>query len=94
VLEWCTTKVQSSVVRLFWAKGLNARDIHKEIFPVCSGKCLSRKAVLSWWQCFADDEEVETEVRKWLTQQSKDIYAAGFNALVQRWYKYINVGGG
>jgi hypothetical protein len=31
---------------------------------------------------FSDDEEVETEVRKWLTQQSKDFYAAGFDALV------------
>jgi hypothetical protein len=30
-----------------------------------------------------DDEEVETEVRKWLRQQSKDIYAAGFETLVK-----------
>jgi hypothetical protein len=30
---------------------------------------------------FADDEEIETEVRKWLR-------------LVKRWYKRINVGGG
>jgi hypothetical protein len=36
----------------------------------------------------------ETEVRKWLRQQSKDIYAASFDALVKRWEKYINVGGG
>jgi hypothetical protein len=28
---------------------------------------------------FADDENV----RKWLRQQSKDFYAAGFNALVK-----------
>jgi hypothetical protein len=27
---------------------------------------------------FADDEDVETEVRKWLRQQSKDFCAAGF----------------
>jgi hypothetical protein len=33
---------------------------------------------------FADDEEVETEVQKWLRQQSKDFYAAGFDALVKR----------
>jgi hypothetical protein len=33
----------------FWrAKGLNAKDIHKEMFPVYGGKCLSRKAVYSW----------------------------------------------
>jgi hypothetical protein len=42
----------------------------------------------------ADDKEVETEVRKWLIQQSKDFYAAGFDALVKRWDKCINVGGG
>jgi hypothetical protein len=43
---------------------------------------------------FADDEEVETEVWKWLRQQSKDFCAAGFDALVKRWDKCINVGGG
>jgi hypothetical protein len=26
-------------------------------------------------KCFVDDEEVETEVPKWLRQQSKDFYA-------------------
>jgi hypothetical protein len=42
----------------------------------------------------ADDEEVETEARKWLRQQPKDFYAAGFDALVKRWDRCINVGGG
>jgi hypothetical protein len=36
---------------------------------------------------FADYEEVETEVRKWLRQQSKDFCAAGFDALVKSWNK-------
>jgi hypothetical protein len=40
------------------------------------------------------DEEVETEMRKWLNQQSKNFYAAGFDALGKRWDKCINVGGG
>jgi hypothetical protein len=35
-------------------------------------------------RCFADDEAVETEVRKWLRRQSKDFCAAGFDALVKR----------
>jgi hypothetical protein len=65
---------------------------------VYCGNCLSRKAVHSWvkkrGKRFADDEEVETEVRKWLRKQSKDSCAAGFDALVKRWDKYINVGGG
>jgi hypothetical protein len=34
------------------------------------------------------------QVRKWLRQQSKDFNAAGFEALLKRWDKCINVGGG
>jgi hypothetical protein len=45
-------------------------------------------------KCFADDEEVEMEVRKWVRQQSEDFYAAGFDAPVKRWDKGIDVGGG
>jgi hypothetical protein len=59
---------------------------------------LSRKAVHKWvkkrGKDFANDEDVETEVRKWLRQESKDLNAAGFDALVLRWDKCINVGGG
>jgi hypothetical protein len=43
---------------------------------------------------FFNDEEVETEVRKCLRQQSKDLHAVGFDALVKRWDKRINVDGG
>jgi histone-lysine N-methyltransferase SETMAR len=35
-------------------------------------------------KCFTDDEEVETEVQKWLRQQSRDFYAVVFNALVKQ----------
>jgi hypothetical protein len=65
---------------------------------VYGGKCLPRKAVHNWVEKFsqgrsevADDE---TEVRKWLRQQSKDFYAAGLDALIKRWDKFIYVGGG
>jgi hypothetical protein len=37
---------------------------------------------------------VETKVQKWLRQQSKDFCDAGFDTLVNRWDKWINVGGG
>jgi hypothetical protein len=33
-------------------------------------------------------------VQKWLRQQSKDLYAVGFNTLIKRWDKCISVGGG
>jgi hypothetical protein len=69
-------------------KDPNAKHIHKEMFPVYGGKCLSRQAVHNWVQkrdkCFADDEEVETEELKWLRQQSEDFCAAGFETLVKR----------
>jgi hypothetical protein len=68
------------------------------MFSVYDGKCLSRKAVHRWVEkrgrLFADDENVETEVRNWLRQQSKDLHAAGFDALVMRWDRCIDVGGG
>jgi hypothetical protein len=79
-------------------KRTNAKDIHKDIFPVYGGKCLSHKAVHNWVEKFsqgrskvADDTR---EMWKWLRQQSKDSYAAGFDTLVKRWDKCISVGGG
>jgi hypothetical protein len=70
VLEEYTTEEQHSVVRFMWVKELGAKVIHKEMFPVYSGTCLSRKTIHNWVaDVFADSEEVETEVRKWLRQQ-------------------------
>jgi hypothetical protein len=48
VLEECITEEQRSVVLYFVGKRLNAKDIHKEMFPVYGGKFLSRKAVYNW----------------------------------------------
>jgi hypothetical protein len=35
-----------------WAKELYAIDIHKEMFPVYGGKCLSRKTIHNWVEKF------------------------------------------
>jgi hypothetical protein len=48
MLEDCTTEEQHSIVRFLLAKGLNAKYIDKEMFPVYDEKCLSRKAVHNW----------------------------------------------
>jgi hypothetical protein len=45
MLEGYTTEDQRSVLRFLWAKVLNAKDIHKEMFHVYGGKCLLCKAV-------------------------------------------------
>jgi hypothetical protein len=97
VVEGYTTEEKRYVAR-FWPKGFNAKNIHKEIFPLHGGKCVSRKAIHNCVEksgkYFTDNEVVEKEVRKWLRQQSKDFYAAGFKALEKRWDKCISVGGG
>jgi hypothetical protein len=90
VLERCTTEDQPSVLLFFflWAKGLNAKDIHKEMYPVYGGKCLSRKAVHNWVEKFsqgrskvADDTRREAEVAETTV---KRLLAAGFEALTKR----------
>jgi hypothetical protein len=37
---------------------------------------------------------IPDQMQKWLRQQSKDLYVAGFDALVKRWDKCMNVAGG
>jgi hypothetical protein len=68
------------------------------MFPVYGGKCLYREAVYNWVKKFsqgrskvADDARIDA---KWLRQQPKYFYAAGFDALVKPWDKCISVGGG
>jgi hypothetical protein len=67
VLEQYTTEEQRSVVRILRTKGLNAKDIHKKMFPVYGGKCLSRKAVHNWVKRLKRRCEVaETTVKRFL----------------------------
>jgi hypothetical protein len=72
MLDW-TTQEQRSSVCFFMSKRLNANYIHEEMVHVYGGKCLLCKAVHNWIEkrgiYFVYDEEVETEVRKWLRQQ-------------------------
>jgi hypothetical protein len=48
MLEKFTSREQHSLVRFLGVKRLDAKDIHKEMFPVYDGKCLSRTAVHNW----------------------------------------------
>jgi hypothetical protein len=69
-----------------WAKGLNAKDIHKEVFPVYGEKCLSHKAVHNWVKKFSQWQKslmMPGRVQKWLRQQLKVFNAVGFNAPVK-----------
>jgi hypothetical protein len=48
MLEECATEEQRSVVHFLWAKGLIAKDNHKEMFPVYGGRCLLHKVLHNW----------------------------------------------
>jgi hypothetical protein len=53
-----------SGVRFLWGQGLNAKDIHKEMFPVYGGKSLTRKAVRNWVGKFSQERsEVADDAR-------------------------------
>jgi hypothetical protein len=67
-------------------------SVQRKYFLFTVGSVCRVKRVTTGWQKFPDDEEVETEVRKWLRQQSKVSYAAGFDAVVKRRNKCTNVG--
>jgi hypothetical protein len=79
-----------SCVFLAGKKGLNTKDIHKEMFPVYGGKCLSRKAVHN---CAAN-VSLMTKKLKRRCGSGWQFYAAGFDALVKRWGRCINGGEG
>lgn len=64
VLEDCTVEEQRAVVRFFWAKGLSAKDIHKEMSPVYGEKCLSRKAVYNWVEKFSQGRSKVVDDRR------------------------------
>jgi hypothetical protein len=55
LLVECTTEEHNSVVRFCVGKVLNAKDIHKEMFHINGGKCLSRKAVHNWVEKLSQD---------------------------------------
>jgi hypothetical protein len=90
VLEECTTEEQRYVVRFFYGQkdSMQMIFVRWEVVAASSGSQLGRET----YRNFADDERVETEVRKWLRQRSKEFYAAGSDALVKRWDKRINFG--
>jgi hypothetical protein len=99
VLEGFTTEEQRSVARFFCGQRDSVRRIftkksflfamrsicHVERFT--SGSSNSLKGVRSF-------QMMPHRARKWLRQQSKHLYGAGFEALVKRWDKCINAGGG
>jgi hypothetical protein len=84
VLEEYTTEEHSYIVRFFCGQKDSMQKIFiKKGFLFTVGSVCSVKRFSLGGKHFADDEEVDTEVRKWLRQQSKYFCVAGFEALVK-----------
>ena len=83
---------------------MEAKDIHKEMLPMYGEHCLSRQAIHNWVQKFLEgrtsieDEHrsgqpVEISMLETFRQQPKEFYVAGFQGLVKRWDKCLNLYG-
>jgi hypothetical protein len=73
---------------LLWAKRLNAKDIHREMFPVNGVKCLSCKTIHYWVEKFsqgrskvADDARPGAEVAE---TTAKRLLCCGFRSTDKR----------
>ena len=85
----------------FMGKNMEAKDIHKEMLPMYGEHCLSRQAVHNWVQKFSEGRTsiqdkhpaVERAVRAWFRQQPRAFFTAGFQGLVKRWDKCLNLCG-
>ena len=53
-LNTCTTTEQPGVVQFLWAKGMAAKDFHKEMLPMNGEHCLSCQAVHNGVQKFSE----------------------------------------
>jgi hypothetical protein len=102
VLGECTTEEQHSVVHFLWVKGLNERIFIKKRFLFMVGSvCHTRRFTTGLRNSLKDVQKPQMmshQVALLRLQQkqpqSKDFNAVGFDALVNRWEKSINVGGG
>jgi hypothetical protein len=98
VLEEYSTEEQRSVVCFCGQKDSMQRIVIKKCFLFTVGSfCRIKRFTSELRNALKDVQKSQMlpdQEWKWLRQQSKDFYAAGFDALVKRWNKCINVGGG
>jgi hypothetical protein len=63
-------------------------------WPLVTSICLVHQKTTLVAKRVANDKEVETMVQKWLKQQPKYFYVAGFYSLAKQWDKCSSVAGG
>jgi hypothetical protein len=97
MLEECNTKERRSVVRFCGQKDSIQRAFIKKCFLFRVGSVCCIKQFTAGLRNYPEDVRNSQMMKRGCgigSDKSKDFYAAGFNALVKRWDKCINVGGG
>jgi hypothetical protein len=81
----------------FMGKNMEAKDIHKEMLPMNAEHCFSRQGVHNWVQKISERrtsiEDEHRVCRITFRQQPKEFFAAGFQGIVKRWDKCLNLYG-
>jgi hypothetical protein len=90
-LSTCTTIEQRGVVRFLWAKNMEHPPYIPDIAP--SDFHLFGPLKHLSGERFPDNDAVQRAVCAWFQQQPKELYAAGFQGLVKRWDKCLNLCG-
>jgi len=73
-----------------------AKDIHKEMLPMYGEHCLSRQAVQNWVQKFSEERTSiadEHSVSAGGDRHAGNVAGAGFQGLVKKWDKCLNLYG-
>jgi hypothetical protein len=98
VLESVLPKSSVLLCAFFVGKRTNQRIFIKKYFLFTMGSVFRVKLFTTGSRNSLKDlrksQMMADWVRKWLGQQSRGLYAAGFEPLVKRWEKCISVGGG
>jgi hypothetical protein len=90
VVEECCTEEQRSIVRLFYGRKDSMQRIFIRkcfLFTVGSDCCIKRFTTgsINSLKYVRKSQMIPDRVRMWLRQQSKQIYAVGFDSLVKQW---------
>jgi hypothetical protein len=95
VLE-CTTEEKRCVVRFCGQNDSLKRIFIKKFLFMAGSVCRVKRFTTgprNSLKGLGKSQMMPDHVRKWLKRQSKDFYAAGYDALLKRWDKCINGGG-
>ena len=81
----------------FVGKKIEAKDIHKEMLPMYGElACHVRQSIIGCRSSRKGGQVSKTNIEavgRWFRQQLKEFYAAGFQGLVKRWDKCLNLYG-